>query len=218
VQQFLCCGRKPNDYEKSAVTKNQNNEAEAIDPIPDFAFQRNIFMEAIQGFLTNLRPILSLLGIIVGAYLLLLWAASVLWAYRDIRSRSEDVSVQVLAVGLVLLLPFGGILLHLILRPAQTLAEKYEWTLEEEYLRRDIEERYVCPECQRAIEPDFVMCPHCHSQLRRRCQSCDRVIDLTWSICPYCGNGGSAAIRMGSAPLPAYRPATQPHSTEEVTR
>jgi hypothetical protein len=68
----------------------------------------------------------------------LLWAASVLWAYRDIRSRSDDVSVQVLAAGLVLCLPFVGIPLHLILRPRETLAQKYERTLQEEYLHRDV--------------------------------------------------------------------------------
>jgi len=145
-------------------------------------------MEAIQEFLNNILPLVRLAAIFLGAYAVLLWAASVLWAYRDIRRRTEDVSVQVLAVGIVLLLPFLGIPLHLILRPPQTLAEKYERTLEEEFLRRDLEERFVCPECQRPIEPDFILCPHCHTQLRRHCEACRKVIDLTWRICPYCGH------------------------------
>lgn len=86
-------------------------------------------MEAIQEFLANILPLVRLGAIFLGAYAVLLWAASVLWAYRDIRRRTEDISVQVLAVGIVLLLPFLGIPLHLILRPPQTLAEKYERTL-----------------------------------------------------------------------------------------
>jgi RNA polymerase subunit RPABC4/transcription elongation factor Spt4 len=151
-------------------------------------------MEFIQDFLTNVRPILTILGIVIGSYLLLVWAASVLWAYRDIRARSDDISVQVLAVGLVLCIPFAGIPLHLILRPRQTLSEKYERSLEEEYLRRDVEEKYACPTCQRPIEPDFILCPHCNTSLRRRCLSCNRVVDLTWSICPYCGYDGSSAM------------------------
>lgn len=170
-------------------------------------------MEAIQDLLTNLRPIVTLLAILIGAYLVLLWAASVLWAYRDIRSRSEDVSVQVLAVSLVLVLPFVGIPLHMILRPPQTLAQKYERQIEQEYLRRDIEERFVCPECQRAIEHDFVVCPHCHTNLRRRCRSCERVIDLTWSVCPYCADDGSTVIS-GPVANPTYRP----REFEELTR
>lgn len=151
-------------------------------------------IEFIQDFWTNLRPVLTALGALLGAYLLILWAASGLWAYRDIHARSEDVSVQVLAVGLVLCIPFAGILLHLMLRPRQTLAERYEKTLEEEYLRRDIEEKYVCPACQRPIEADFVVCPHCHTALRRRCASCERVIDLTWSVCPYCAYDGQNGV------------------------
>lgn len=169
-------------------------------------------MQVLQDLLTNLRAILPVVGLLVGAYLVLLWAASVLWAYRDIRARSEDVSTQVLAAGLVLCLPFVGIPLHLILRPRQTLAEKYERTLQEEYLRRDIEEPFVCPSCQRAIEADFILCPHCHTSLRRRCASCDRVVDLTWSVCPYCGDAGTtppprASYRVASreaGPIEAY--------------
>lgn len=174
-------------------------------------------MEEIQRVLANLVPLLQMFGVFLGAYMVLLWAASVLWAYRDIRRRSEDVSVQVLAVSLVLLLPFVGIPLHLILRPPQTLAEKYERDLEQEYLRRDIEEKYVCPECQRPIEPDFILCPHCQAGLRRRCGGCERVVDLTWSICPYCGDDGSAqASRQApTVAAPSY-PALQ--RVEEVAR
>jgi RNA polymerase subunit RPABC4/transcription elongation factor Spt4 len=117
-------------------------------------------------------------------------------------------------VGLVLLLPFVGIPLHMILRPPQTLAEKYERSLEEEYLRRDIEEKFVCPECQRAIEPDFILCPHCHTSLRRRCGGCDRVVDLTWSVCPYCGADGNSHRQAATVPAGTY-PALRP---EEAVR
>lgn len=164
-------------------------------------------MEAIQTLLTNVIPIVIVLGWALLAYIVLIWAATVLWTYRDIRSRSEDVVVQVLAVSLALLLPFAGLVLHLILRPRQTLGEKYERTLEEQYLRRDLEDPYVCPSCQRGIEPDFILCPHCHTSLRRHCDSCNHVIDLTWSVCPYCGDDGS-----GKALHSVYRraPETQP--------
>lgn len=163
-------------------------------------------MEAIQSLITNAIPIVVALGWLLLAYLVLLWAASVLWAYRDIRSRSEDVVVQVLAVSLALLLPFAGLVLHMILRPRQTLSEKYERTLEEQYLRRDLEEPFVCPNCQRGVEQDFVLCPHCHTSLRRRCENCHRVVDLTWSVCPYCGEDGN------HGGLPNFRraPETQP--------
>ncbi len=148
----------------------------------------------IRALIDAVVPILTAIGWVVIAYGVLLWAASVLWTYRDISSRSEDVLAQVMAVALALVLPFGGIVLHLILRPRQTLAERYNRRLEEAYLRQDMEERQLCPSCQRSIEADFLLCPHCHTELRRRCAACDRVVDLTWSICPYCGDDGSASL------------------------
>ena len=165
----------------------------------------------IRSIITNLVPILTVLGWALGAYVVLLWAASVLWTYRDIHSRSEDVVVQVLAVSLAVLLPFAGLILHMILRPRQTLTEKYERSLEEEYLRRDLEEKYVCPHCQRGIETEFIMCPHCHTSLRRRCAACDRVVDLTWAICPYCGDNGSSTQLQ-----PNYRYQRSPGQTVEL--
>lgn len=150
----------------------------------------------LSDILTTIRPILTVLGVLAGAYYLLLWAAAVLWTYRDITSRSRDVVVQVLAVSLVLVFSFPGLLLHVILRPRQTLDEKYEQALEEEYLRRDVEDRMVCPSCQRPVEADFVLCPHCRTSLRRRCGSCERVVDLTWGLCPYCGDDGSLNVRV----------------------
>lgn len=164
-------------------------------------------MEQLRAILTNLIPLLQLLGWAILLYLVLLWAASVLWTYRDIRSRSEDVFVQVFAVALAVVLPFAGLVIHLILRPRETLADKYERTLEAQYLQRDLEEQPVCPQCQRMIEQDFILCPHCHTPLRRRCPACDRVIDLTWTLCPYCGDDGSATLA---------RPGYPPRETEQL--
>lgn len=170
-------------------------------------------MDEIRAILTNVLPVLIVIGWAVGAYILLLWAASVLWTYRDIRNRSEDVVVQVLAVSMALLLPFAGIVLHMILRPRETLNERYERTLEEQYLRRDLEEQHVCPNCQRGIEPEFILCPHCHTGLRRHCGACSRVVDLTWSICPYCGDDGS-----GSMARAGYRRHPETQQIELVNR
>ncbi len=95
---------------------------------------------------------------------------------------------QVLSIALVLVLQLPGLILYLLMRPKQTLAEKYERALEEEYLRRDIEDDHVCPHCQRGVEHDFIICPYCTTELRRRCPNCERTVDLTWALCPFCGS------------------------------
>lgn len=44
-----------------------------------------------------------------------------------------------------------------------------------------------CPQCGRAIEPDFILCPYCHSSLKTACSECGRLLKTSWEICPYCG-------------------------------
>lgn len=139
----------------------------------------------------NILDILRTAALIFGAYYVLLLFATAVWTYRDIRSRTQDITAQVLAVALVLVLQLPGLVLYLLMRPKQTLAEKYERALEEEYLRRDIEDDHVCPNCQRGTDAEFVVCPYCLTELRRRCQTCQRTVDLTWQICPYCGSTAS---------------------------
>lgn len=148
----------------------------------------------IGGMLGIVGPLLDVLKWVFGIYIVLLWMATVIWTYRDIHARHEEALLQVLAVSMALLMPFAGLGVYLMLRPRQTIADRYERSLEEEYLRHDIEEQFVCPQCQRGIDHEFILCPHCHTALRRRCISCDKVIDLTWSICPYCGDDGSGLV------------------------
>ena len=60
-------------------------------------------------------------------------------------------------------------------------------TLPRKLSYRTLEERRICPGCQRRIEADYFLCPDCHYQLRLRCPSCDRLLNPSWDICPYCG-------------------------------
>lgn len=148
----------------------------------------------IGGILGVVGPLLDVLKWVFGIYFVLLWMATVIWTYRDIHARHEEALLQVLAVSMALLMPFAGLGVYMMLRPRQTISDRYERSLEEEYLRHDIEEQFVCPQCQRGIDHEFILCPHCHTALRRRCISCDHVIDLTWSVCPYCGDDGSGLV------------------------
>jgi hypothetical protein len=81
-----------------------------------------------------------------------------------------------------------GVLLYLILRPRETLDEAFQRALQEEYLLQDLEELPLCPACRHYVQPDFVLCPHCHGRLRENCPSCQRLVELRWDVCPYCTN------------------------------
>ena len=122
-----------------------------------------------------------------GAFLVALWVALVVWTFRDIRSRHRDRLVHFLAAALVALLNLPGVLVYLILRPARTLEEEYQQTLEEEALLQAIEDQSECPGCERHIQEDWLVCPTCQTKLRKPCHSCGRLMELPWNICPYCG-------------------------------
>ena len=125
---------------------------------------------------------------IFGALLAALWLSLIIWTFRDMRNRSRDPFAQILAAVVVALLPGVGLLVYLILRPPETLAEAYERALEEEALLQEIEERPACPGCSRSVDPNWLICPHCHTRLRKACPDCNALMDLQWQICPFCGN------------------------------
>jgi hypothetical protein len=120
------------------------------------------------------------------AYLIALWFALVAWTFRDIEARSRSVFTQVFSTLLVVLFFVPGLLLYLILRPKETLDQAFQRALEEEYLLQDLDDLPLCPGCQRAVDADFVICPHCQTHLRGPCPACARLIDLRWRVCPYC--------------------------------
>lgn len=120
------------------------------------------------------------------AYVIALWFALVAWTFRDIEARSRSVFTQVFSTLLVVLFFVPGLLLYLILRPKETLDQAFQRALEEEYLLQDLDDLPLCPGCQRSVDAEFVLCPHCQTHLRGPCPSCTRLIDVRWSVCPYC--------------------------------
>lgn len=120
------------------------------------------------------------------AYVIALWFALVAWTFRDIETRSRSVFTQVFSTLLVVLFFVPGLLLYLILRPKETLDQAFQRALEEEYLLQDLDDAPLCPGCQRSVDAEFILCPHCQTHLRGPCPSCSRLVDLRWSVCPYC--------------------------------
>jgi RNA polymerase subunit RPABC4/transcription elongation factor Spt4 len=122
------------------------------------------------------------------AFLIALWVSMIIWTFRDVRSRSRDVFAILLATLMVVVFGPLGLLLYLLLRPKETLAEIYERSLEEEALLQDLEQRAVCPGCRRRIADEWQVCPDCHTILKKTCLNCGQLLHLRWNICPYCAS------------------------------
>jgi RNA polymerase subunit RPABC4/transcription elongation factor Spt4 len=142
-------------------------------------------------------------GVLIGAYLFVMWAAALYWTYRDSGSRSRDPVMQGVAVGTVLIFNLPGLLLYLILRPKTTLTERYEQRLEAEALLHEIREQPACPQCRRKVEDDYVTCPYCRVALRTACESCGKGLAFGWVACPYCGTD-----RLQPEPHPTRAPSS----------
>lgn len=137
--------------------------------------------------LENIPLILTVLSTVCGAVTIALLGGVAIWTFRDMRARSRDVFAQILATVLVLLLPVVGLVVYLMLRPRETLEEAYEHSLEQEALLQAIEESEQCPGCGQRVEGSFLVCPECHTRLRKACSQCREPLRLHWSLCPYCG-------------------------------
>jgi hypothetical protein len=123
---------------------------------------------------------------VLAVYFVAIWAGLVVWTFQDVRRRSSNWAGQTLAVLLVLVFSLPGLLLYFLLRPSETLAARYERSLEEAAILHELEQQRNCPSCKRPIEQDFVVCPHCTTRLKQACAGCGRALLLQWKACPYC--------------------------------
>ena len=154
--------------------------------------------------------VLQVLVAVCGAFVLAFWLAIIIWTWRDIRARSRDVFAAVLAIVLVAIFPLVGLLLYLLLRPKETLAEAYDRALEEEALLRGIEEQLVCPNCNRVVEKEWRFCAYCHTQVKKDCPACGQLLELGWTLCPYCGSPANVPKVRSQQELPPPGAASRP--------
>ncbi len=184
---------------------------------------KGVFMSG--GWANQVGIIAQMIVAILAATGVAFWVALAIWTFRDISARTRDPIAILLATLLGLLFGPVGVLLYLLLRPKETLAERYDRALEEEALLREIEDLHLCPGCRRPTKEDWIVCPYCHTPLRRPCPHCGRLIDLSWDICPYCGVEvvvEEEEVRVSTPsetpPEPLKRPATEsPAAEEEVS-
>jgi hypothetical protein len=165
-----------------------------------------------EGFLNN--PIVQLASQLIVIYVVLLWLGTAYWAFRDMQARTENPILPYFAAALIIfftpLLFIFAVVLYLIVRPRETMAEVYERSLAEESLLAEVERNQLCPVCRDRVESDWLVCPNCRTRLHRVCPSCNRLAEPTWPLCAYCGRefewaerGPARAASRAAEPAPA---------------
>ena len=161
-----------------------------------------------------LGAISGYVGAMIGCavtFFVIFWLSTVMWTFRDVRARTQDFLSQILATVLAAIFPIAGLLIYMILRPRQTLAEIYERQLEEESLLAEMTERQTCNNCHARVESDFQVCPSCGQKLKRSCPKCERLLELRWMFCPYCATSlGSVSLPPNMPNMPGMGPVSMP--------
>ena len=127
-----------------------------------------------------------IVAILLIAHVITLWISTVMWTYRDIQARTSDRSVHAICTLLVAIFNIPGLALYLMLRPQQTLADRFDRQLEVEAFMHDMRDKPSCPSCRRSVDEAFLACPYCRTALRSACDDCGTALDRSWVICPYC--------------------------------
>ena len=91
-------------------------------------------------------------------YLFVIWIAVVVWVIKDITNRSSNIFIQILCILLVVILPFLGIFLYLLIRPGNTLLEKHYSEIEEnldtmaEFIAQHVQEKKEAEENKKPVK------------------------------------------------------------------
>jgi RNA polymerase subunit RPABC4/transcription elongation factor Spt4 len=155
------------------------------------------------------QPVVQLGLRAIGLYLVVLWLASAVWAYRDMRHRAESEVASYLAAGLIVaatpvFFPLA-IVVYRIVRPPETLTEAWDRRLDASALEAEADALQGCYSCGRRTDREWLVCPTCGAKLHRVCADCGQLIDLDWIVCAWCGH---EIERPGGLPLEAPIPET----------
>jgi len=165
-----------------------------------------------EGFLAN--PIVQLASQLIVIYVVLLWLGTAYWAFRDMQARTENPILPYFAAALIIfftpLLFIFAVVLFLIVRPRETLAEVYERSLAEESLLAEVEKNELCPVCRDRVDAEWLVCPNCRTRLHRVCPSCNRLAEPTWPLCAFCGKDFDRPTRAGARARKATPVAGEP--------
>jgi RNA polymerase subunit RPABC4/transcription elongation factor Spt4 len=150
----------------------------------------------------SLESALQLVALVLVSYALVLWLSAVVWVYRDVRSRTDDQTSQIIAVILVAIFNVPGLLVYLVIRPHGTMEGLFERSIENEAMLHELQlSANACQGCRRPMEDEFVICPWCRIILREPCRNCGKAVRTSWAACPYC-----TADRIPPRPQPVAAP------------
>ncbi|MCH8518851.1 zinc ribbon domain-containing protein [Candidatus Gracilibacteria bacterium] len=154
---------------------------------------------------------IEFLLIFAGVYYLILWIVLFFWVGRDIQRRTGNIFYIFICQLFQILPPPFGLLIYIIIRPWKNNYKQFLEEVDEniESLKEYVEVKntaivdmhedtpLTCHNCEKEIEKDFIICPHCLTNLRHPCRKCKREIRSSWEVCPYCATRQKEVFKLG---------------------
>ena len=156
----------------------------------------------------NILDLLRSMGLILAV---VFYVAIVFWTYKDMRKRNDD-PILIATATAVSMLPIVGVLVYLLLRPSEYLADVRERELEIRVMERELGRHERCPYCKSHIEAGYLSCPVCTTKLRQSCTGCDKPLDPRWVLCPFCETEVPGGARSRPVQQPSGGRAATPRS------
>src|SRR2546423_11700946 len=93
-------------------------------------------------------------------FVVIFWAATAYWVYKDARRRIEDPWLVGMATLLGAVVPFVGPLIYMLFRPPEYLEDVRERELEIKAMEERLARRALhCPLCRAEVAASFPVCP-----------------------------------------------------------
>ena len=141
-------------------------------------------------------------------FVLVFWAATAFWVFKDARRRIEDPWLVGMATVLGLVPPFIGPIVYMLFRPPEYLEDVRERELEIKAMEERLAKRDLyCPVCRGQVDASFLVCPVCTTKLKQACTNCQAPLEALWQMCPYCATPvepPAPAYGLGSAIPPTF--------------
>ena len=134
------------------------------------------------------------------------WAATAYWVFKDARRRIEDPWLVGIATLLGAIPPFLGPLIYMLFRPPEYLEDVRERELELLAIEEQLAERDLrCPVCRGVVDTSFLVCPVCTTRLKQACTECAAPLEPIWQVCPYCATPVPPGVVTGEDVLQPLR-------------
>lgn len=124
----------------------------------------------------------------IGLGVVVFWLSVAVWVWKDATSRYKSPVFPILFALMTIVFSVFGYLAYVVIRPKDTIEDKYWNEREKEFLMHEIGDYDVCPNCHfDQIFVEFLRCPKCGYEIRHKCEECSFALNKHWKHCPSCG-------------------------------